>query len=105
MLPVESVCNLLSVLQAEDRSKPPVEQSFEAHWENWKSAEDEPEVVAKLLQAEVDAGFAEVWTGTYDELAAEFQGNVAIGKLGVAYKARKRLLFAQLPPPVACPSC
>ena len=80
------------VFALEDRCKQSTEQELQCHWENWRSAEDDPLTVAQLLQAEVQAGFAEIWPGSYDDLLHEFNGEVAIGKLGVAYKVRHAFL-------------
>lgn len=73
----------------EDRSPKAVDQDLRRFLCNWKSAESEPEVVQELLDKEVAEDFVDVWDeASWPELDALCGGNVAVGKLALAYKVR-----------------
>jgi hypothetical protein len=59
------------------------EEELEACDCNWTSAEQDPELVRSLLQADLDAGFLEVWPGTLADARARWPQGIAVGKLAV----------------------
>ena len=54
------------------------------HLENWKSAEDRPELVDELVQDELDKGWIYRFNGSVEDARAAFPLGLAIGKLGLA---------------------
>ena len=52
------------------------------HMDAWKSAQDHPDIVADLIQAELADGFIEAVPGGLDELK-QMYSRTAVGKLGV----------------------
>ena len=56
-----------------------------AHHTNWNSAEDDLDLTRKLVQEEVDKGWAFPFNGTLEDAQQQFPLGVSIGKLGVAH--------------------
>ena len=54
------------------------------HLENWKSAEDRPELADELVQDELDIGWIYRFDGSVEDAQAAFPMGLAIGKLGLA---------------------
>ena len=50
---------------------------------NWKSADDHPDIVTKLVQEEVAAGFVNQFTGSLEQARKAWPQGIAVGKLGV----------------------
>ena len=70
---------------------PPVDRDtledvpLSAHHTNWNSAEDDLDLTRKLVQEEVDKGWAFPFNGTLEDAQQQFPLGVSIGKLGVAH--------------------
>ena len=58
--------------------------SLSAHFSNWQSATDHPNLTRELVQEEIDKGWVFEYEGTLAEAQAEFPSGVALGKLGIA---------------------
>ena len=56
------------------------------HDEPWASATDDSDCLMRLVQADIDAGFAEWLPGGFPEAKARFGAKCAAGKLGVVKK-------------------
>ena len=54
------------------------------HLENWKSAEDRPDLVDELVQDELDKGWIHRFDGSVEDAQAAFPLGLAIGELGLA---------------------
>ncbi len=54
------------------------------HLENWKSAEDRPDLVDALVQEELEKGWIYKFDGTVDDAKIAFPIGLAIGNLGLA---------------------
>ena len=54
------------------------------HWTNWQTAEDQPELTAELVQAEIDKDWLICFDGTLDDAKSQFPLGVAVGKLAIA---------------------
>ena len=54
------------------------------HLENWKSAEDRPDVVDELVEDELQKGWIYKFDGSVEEAKTAFPMGLAIGKLGLA---------------------
>ena len=65
----------------------PVERPVQiVHDEPWASATDDPGCLVRLVQADIDAGFAEWLPGGLDEVRRRFGAYCAAGKLGLVKK-------------------
>ena len=54
------------------------------HWTNWQTAEDQPELTAELVQAEIDKDWLICFDGTLEDAKGQFPLGVAVGKLAIA---------------------
>lgn len=58
--------------------------SLSAHFSNWQSAMDHPELTQELVQEEIEKGWVFEYEGSLADAQAEFPTGVALGKLGIA---------------------
>ena len=65
-------------------SDPSTMDSLSAHFSNWQSVMDHPELTQELVQEEIEKGWVFEYEGTLADAQAEFPGGVALGKLGIA---------------------
>eukprot|EP00438_Fugacium_kawagutii_P005241 Skav220659 [mRNA] locus=scaffold2604:21832:27884:+ [translate_table: standard] len=64
-------------------SEPP-QDLLSIHHANWASAEAEPDIVADLVQKELDEGWVEPFAGDIADAQVRWPLGVAVGKLGLA---------------------
>ena len=68
------------------------------HFENWKSCDDHEATASALLQQEIQQGWVVPYPGSLADAQIEFQSQVAVGKLGIAYSSHRPPRLIMDPP-------
>ena len=76
--------NVFHIKDAHADSSSNFRPDLSIHLENWKSAEDRPEVVDDLVADELQKGWIYKFDGSVEEAKTTFPLGLAIGKLGLA---------------------
>ena len=76
--------NVFPVKRSDGESDSTQRPNLSIHLENWKSAEDRPELVDELVEDELSKGWIFEFEGSVEDARQTFPLGVAIGKLGLA---------------------